>query len=141
MHNINNQNNIKVKNVTFGSQPKETNSLEDNLTCLKKNMLQRCEYEIAEYGDFAPIKESISNKDEKIYAGNIGFLCEASESNPTKRYLSFHQYNPQNKKGLSCLIAAGTKEEIINKLNDEDFVKGVIADSQRISDKMKKLRW
>ena len=104
-------------------------------------MLKRCEREIPEYGDFAPIKENLKNNNEKIYAGNIMLTCTPSEDNPTKRYLTYSQMNPQNGKGLTCLIGAGNKDEILAMLQDENFINDRKEDCDRIIDKMKLLRW
>ena len=70
MTEINNKN-FNIKNVSFGNSPKiPENSYENTIGILRDNMLERCEREIPEYGDFAPIKENLKNNNEKIYAGN-----------------------------------------------------------------------
>lgn len=141
MTNINNNKEIIANNVSFGNVSKDNkNDLEKLLLGLKNGMLKR-ELEIPDYGNFSKVKEIIQNGDEKIYAGNMELVCEPSEDNPIKRYLNFNQYNPQNRKGLSCLVAVGTKEDIINKLNDENFINEMKKNSERMSEKMKKMKW
>lgn len=141
MTEINNKN-FNIKNVSFGNSPKiPENSYENTIGILRDNMLERCEREIPEYGDFAPIKENLKNNNEKIYAGNIMLTCTPSKDNPTKRYLTYSQMNPQNGKGLTCLIGAGNKDEILAMLQDENFINDRKEDCDRIIDKMKLLRW
>lgn len=141
MTNIYNSKEIIANNISFGKVSNgDKNDLEKNLLILKDGMLKR-ELEIPDYGDFAKVKEAIQNSDENIYAGNMELVCEPSENNPIKRYLNFNQYNPQNGKGLSCLVAAGTKEDILNKLNDENFINEMKENSERMSEKMKKMKW
>lgn len=141
MTEINNKN-INISKISFGNIPqRQTNSFEDSIETLRTSMLSRCEREIPEYGNFSPVKENIKNKDEKIYAGNIALKCTASEDDPTKRYLTYTQMNPQNGKGLTCLIGAGTKNEILEMLQDENFINDRKADCDRITEKMKYFRW
>ncbi len=138
---INNNKNINVRNISFGQKPEDNKSFDNTLSTLKDNMIKRCEYEVPEYGDFAIVKETLPNKDEDVYSGNISLICEPSEDNPKKRYLSYNQLNPQNRKGLSSLIASGTKEDILEALNDENFVNNIKQDSERMSRKMQDMKW
>ena len=143
MTNINkNQNRIHIIQNTSRTDFQEKNkSIDDLLSTLQINMQNRCENEIPEYGDFAPIKEKIANEDKNVYAGNISLICEPSEDNPTKRYLNYHQMNPQNGKGLMCQIASGTKEDILEALNDKNIVDILKQNSERMSEKMQFMKW
>ena len=138
---INNDKNIHIQNISFGQKTKDYKSFDNTLNNLKDNMIKRCEYEVPEYGDFSIIKETLPNNDSDVYSGNISLICEPSEDNPKKRYLSYNQLNPQNRKGLSSLLVAGTKEDILDALNDDNFVNNLKQDSERMSKKMKDMKW
>lgn len=135
-------NDIKINNLNFERIPKEDNAnFDDTLSQLKDNMLKRCEYEIPEYGNFSKVKETINNNDKNVYAGEVSLICEASEDDPKKRYLSYNHMNPENRKGISCLIGTGTKEDIMELLKDDDFITNLKQDSERIAEKMKFMKW
>lgn len=142
MKKINNDKNFNIKNVSFENSSKlQKNSYENVIGLLRDNMLERCEREIPEYGNFSPVKEHVKNNDKKIYVGNMTLSCTPSEDDPTKRYLTYTQMNPQNGKGLTCLIGVGTKKDIISILQDENFINDRTDDCNRMIDKMKLLKW
>ena len=143
MNNINNINNInRLENKSLNNNPdKQSYDLYENLKLLQENMSKRCEYEVPEYGDFKKVVEIVKNNDESAYAGDISLICESSEDEPKKRYLSFNQMNPENRKGLNTLIASGDKDKILNTLKDEKFVDNLFSESSRLSDKMTQLKW
>lgn len=135
-------NNTNIKNISFKSIPQESiENFEDTLSTLQNNMLKRCELEVPEYGDFSRVKETLPNNDNSTYAGNVSLICEPSEDNPQKRYLMYNQQNPQNVKGLSCLVGSGTKEDILKLLKDENFVNNLKQNSDRMSEKMQIMKW
>lgn len=135
-------NNTNIQKLSFEQIPQDkTEDFKDTLSTLQDNMLKRCELEVPEYGDFARVKETLANNDEKIYAGDVSLICEPAEDNPKKRYLMYNQQNPQNRKGLSCLVASGEKQDIIDALKDKDFVNSLKLDSDRMSEKMQDMKW
>lgn len=142
MNNINNNNINKMENISLkNNEGNLSYSLEDNLEILKENMLKRCELEVPEYGDFKKVVEVIKNTDSDTYAGDISLICESSEKDPQKRYLSYNQMNPENRKGLNTMIASGNKEEILNILKDENLIEKLKENSEITSQKMQYLKW
>lgn len=102
----------------------KANPLDINLASMQEKIMQRCEREVCEYGDFAPLIEKYliapQYRDE-VFADTIKLVCcNADNNNESKkqRILELVVNNPNNTIETHCVIKQGTKEEILEVLND-----------------------
>lgn len=135
-----NTNQIAFKGTNKMDESFEINPLDINLEKMTSSLKNRCEREVAEYGDFAPVVEKYENKDKDLYAGTIELVCrkpdKSIEDHNTSRYLEVVVKNPQGFRQLSSLIACGEKTEIMEKLSDDNFFLQVKGHVNRMIDKL-----
>ena len=102
----------------------KANPLDINLASMQEKIAERCEKEIHEHGDFAPIIEQYTiapSYKDVVYADTIELVCRnADKNNESKKQqlLELVIKNPNNTVETHCLISQGTKEEILETLSD-----------------------
>lgn len=100
-------------------------SLDENIKMIVKKLKNR-DREIPEYGDFRPVREEFLNPDKKLSVTN--FVLEINK--PSKnidgheklRNLTAQAYNLPHPYKSQILLATGSKNDIFNALNDEEFL-------------------
>lgn len=102
----------------------KANPLDVNLEIMQKKLRQRCEMEMSEYGDFAPITEKYAinpNYQDEVFADEIKFICKKSDKNKTdkkQRQLELVVTSINRNCETHCIIAEGSKKEILERLDD-----------------------
>ena len=102
----------------------KANPLDINLASMQEKIAKRCEREVCDYGDFAPLTEQYTispSYRDIVFADTVKLICRnADENNNSKkqRLLELVVNNPSNTIETHCIIKQGTKEEILETLND-----------------------
>ena len=126
--------NMKM-NPTFGAKSVD-NKQQDNKPKTMEELiidtlgkLSAQERYISEYGDFAPVMEFFDNPDPltQEFVGKYGMkiykMPKDVVPDPKMRYIEAAAYVPSGKYKARMNVASGTKEEVLMKLKDPDFVK------------------
>lgn len=122
----------------------KANPLDVNLASMQERMLKRSENEVCEYGDFAPVVEKYSispNYRDQVFADEIKLVCQNSRENninKKQRILKLIVNNPDNTTETHCIIAKGTKKEILKTLKDEGLFLDLKNDILTIAKKYQK---
>lgn len=110
-------NNMKNNIPTFAEQVENT----------VKTLKERAEREVAEYGDFMAVTELFPNLDKETQIGNYALkifkMPKDVVSDPKKRYLEAAIYMPSGDYKMTMVVGSGTKQEILDMLNQPDFCK------------------
>jgi len=143
MPKINNINKIEkfLKKDVIMKETFEPNPLDISLEKMVMSLRKRCEREISEYGDFAPVVERYINKDSSIYAGNIYLKCyqppKIIENYQKKRYLELVIETPSGVSNSSVALKGGSKKDILETLKNEDFAFEVINKAKEVISDLK----
>ena len=119
-----------VKSVDNKQQDNKPKTMEELITDTLEKLSAQERY-IAEYGDFAPIMEFFDNPDPltQEFVGTYGMkiykMPKDVVPDPKKRYIEAAAYVPSGKYKARMNVASGTKEEILKKLKDPEFVKNL----------------
>ena len=80
----------------------EVNPLDVNLAKIQYSLISRCEREVPENGDFAPVVEEYESKDPTKDLSNVKICCEFNRKNPgiknSSRNLTLTFYNRDKSK-------------------------------------------
>jgi len=118
-YNIQGQNKMPQKNVEF-----KINPLDINLAKIQYNLLSRCEMEVPENGDFAPIVEVFKSLDPTIDLSEIKVTCKYDINDSgiknTNRILNA-VIRKIGKEDNSIELFKGSKKELIEYLKKKDF--------------------
>ncbi len=120
-----NLNNINIKGTPKMHEKFEIMPLDINLEKIQKKLKKRCEFEVPEYGDFAPVVEEYTNKDSSLDLGDVKVVCRKPpkdiEDHNKKRFLEVVANNRARTKEYSSIILSGTKEELMKKLETPGY--------------------
>lgn len=104
----------------------EVNPLDVNLAKIQMNLIKRCEREVPENGDFAPVVESFKSLDPTIDLSEIIVKCQYDKNNSglkdVNRVLTAN-ISMRNGKTKDISFFSGTKKELLEYLNEKDFFK------------------
>ena len=101
---------------------KEVKKMEETFKKFVKVLRDRAEREVPEYGDFAPVYEQFANTKKELSATD--FMLKISkppksvEANEKIRNLEVVAYRLPSPYKAECIVATGTKEELMQKLQD-----------------------
>lgn len=112
---------MKNNNIGF-----EINPLDINLAKIQMNLAKRCEREVPENGDFAPVFESFKNQDPTINLSEIIITCKHNKNNPGTKNINRILLAKIAKKdnGIKNMqLFDGTKKELLEYLNTQEFFK------------------
>ena len=117
-----------IKSIVFDKDAKHPpirmfmcNPLDVMLETMQGNMRRRCEHEADEHGDFAPIVETYTispNYQYDVPADEVRIVCRKSDGNEKHCILETVVITLDKRTEIRCLVAEGTKKEIIEKLDD-----------------------
>ena len=91
-------------------------------------MIQQIVDHVPEYGDFAPVLEFFVNPDTRTqeFVGKYGLkvykMPKDIVADPKMRYVEAAAYIPSGIYKSDCIVASGTKEEIIAAMQAPEFV-------------------
>lgn len=117
-------------NTQFGGIVPKANEVKNMDELIKKmvdDLLARAEREVPEYGDFKIVYEEFKNPDKSMIATD--FMLKITkppkeiEGHEKQRYLELVAYNVPSPYIAEKIIGHGTKEDILNKLKEEDLCK------------------
>lgn len=137
-------NQAKVNNTNFNGIPKkgEVKTVEKLMKEIIAETLSRAEREVAEYGSFTFSIKKFENTDKKLLANKFWIEIEQApkgvENYQKLRGVYFHA----QKKGIgtdegpavNVLLATGTKKEILEKINSDEFLQKLIKQADNLSD-------
>ena len=121
------QNKAKFQGVK--TPHKEVKTMEEAFKKFVKIIRDRAEREVPEYGDFAPVYEQFANPQKELSATD--FMIKISkppksvENNEKIRNLEVVAYKLPAPYKAECIVATGTKEELMQKLQDSKFLKEI----------------
>ena len=114
-------NSMKKDNVKFEVQP-----LDLNIVKMQCNMLSRCEREVPENGDFAPVFETFKNQSPLLEnLAEIKILCENDKEDTDKKRTGrvlraiITKRNPKD--NLDIELFKGNKSELLEYLNTREI--------------------
>lgn len=145
MTKINNNQNQNL-NINFRGSEKmsslpEPKFLVEEITELRDTIRCRCEREMPEYGDFAPIVESFDNKDKSIHAGNIQLKCAKApnniENHHKKRYVQVILHDPNNVNYAESILVTGDKYDVMAEISRDKFIENLKLKITELSDILK----
>lgn len=129
MNNKINQN--EINNIKFsGVKPKrpEVSNMEEKIKKMIENLLNR-DREIYEYGDFAPVTETFKNSDKELCASDFAIKVfqapEGVENRETERAVQLIAYKYPTSLYARKMLVFGTKNEILEKLQQKDLYKEI----------------
>ena len=123
----------KIKNMAKPTGSKKIDSFEERLFNIIKDLKDRTEREVCEYGSFKTIRVSIPIKNPKDALQDViieikplpKVLKEEVENYEKLRYLELIGEGSMGQKE-SVILKRGTKEEILAKVKEEDFYNQVL---------------
>lgn len=117
-----NFNGVKIKGPEKMS--KAENLIEEKTKTIISKLHQRAEREVPEYGDFSVVYEEFKNPDKNLSASD--FMLKIYKPKNAKdekfRCIEAVAYALPKPYKSEALIAQGNKEEILNILQNEEFV-------------------
>lgn len=122
----------------------KVNPLDINLEKMQIKLKQRCEMEVSEYGDFAPITEGYTispNYQCEVFADEIELVCKKSDRDKKQILLEAVVTDVSRTSETHCIIDEGTKEEILEMLNDFGLFLDMKNDILLICEDFKKRTW
>lgn len=123
----------KIKSMAKPTSSKKIDSFEERLSNVVRNLKDRVEREVCEYGPFKAVKETVPLSSPKDVLKNITIeikplpkvLKEEVENFEKLRYLEVTGEGSKGQKE-SVILKRGTKEEILAKVKEEDFCNQVL---------------
>ena len=121
-------NHNRIDKTQFGGiKPKasEVRNMDELIKKMVADLLARAEREVPEYGEFKIVYEEFKNPDKSLFATD--FMLKITkppkevEGHEKKRYLELVAYNLPSPYIAEKVIGHGTKEDILNKLKEEDL--------------------
>ncbi len=139
---MNEINSVNLNKIQFkgnsNMQDDNLNEVENFSKFAVENLSKRAEREVPENGDFAPVVERFVNHNPEIYANELLLqvtplpVSLKNEPDYNKlRYLQAVVKSPLEQPNR-CVLACGTKQEILHTLSDENL-------SQRVAFKFEEL--
>ena len=123
IQNFNSHGQIKMENRNCSF---EINPLDINLANIHMNLVNRCEREVPENGDFAPIIEKFKSLDPTRDLSEIKVICNFNKKNPgaknTNRLLSA-QIEKKDGSKKEIELFKGTKKELLEYLKTTEIFK------------------
>lgn len=121
--------NAQIQNPNFVTGAKKMteklNNYTDSFYKMLKDITERAEREVPEYGDFAPVYENFKNINPKLdvdrYQLKIYKMPKAQVSDETERFLEAEVYTKAGTYRASLLLGSGKKEDILKQLKSEEF--------------------
>ena len=108
---------------------KEVKTMEEAFKKFVKIIRDRAEREVPEYGDFAPVYEQFANPKKELSATDfmlkISKTPKSVENNEKIRNLEVVAYKLPAPYKAECIVATGTKEELMQKLQDSKLLKEI----------------
>lgn len=118
---INKTDTVKFEGIK--KMPKSVESLEKQIEKMISKLTERAEREVADYGDFAPVFETMANPDKKLKATNYVLKIHKPQgSDPKVRILDAAAYQMPSPYKYERTLIEGTKEEILKALKEKDFI-------------------
>ncbi len=123
----------KIKTMAKPTGSKKIDSFEERLFNIIKDLKNRVEREVCEYGSFKNVRESISTSDPKDILKGLTIeikplpkiLKDEVKNFEKLRYLELTGEGPLGQKE-SVILKRGTKEEILAKVKEEDFYNQIL---------------
>ena len=121
------QNKAKFQGVK--TPHKEVKTMEEAFKKFVKIIRDRAEREVPEYGNFAPVYEQFANPKKEL--STTDFMIKISkppksvENNEKIRNLEVVAYKLPAPYKAECIVATGTKEELMQKLQDSKLLKEI----------------
>ena len=119
-------------------------NFQDQVDELRDRVMGRIRKEMPESGDFADILELFDNLDEptQCYVGKYGMrvykMPRYADADPRKRYVEIAAYVPSGEYKADMIVASGTRDEILLKLCDAEFIDQVCSQYGKLLDM---IRW
>ncbi len=138
---VNQYNTINFK----GTQKMDTQpeTIEDFAKSAVKNLSSRAEREVPQDGDFAPVIERYVNHNPDVYANEMRLqivpLPQSLKNEPNYnqlRYLQAVVKSPLEQPNR-CVLACGTKNDILKTLNEENFAEHVTAKFDELAEDLR----
>ena len=118
----------KLNRVTHRGAKIKTETFENKLSKMVDNLLGEAERRVCEYGSFAPVKANVLAKDksellQEVVLQVVPLPKSLKEKTPNYERLRYVERIGYGNKGQveSVVLARGTKDEVLQKLNDINF--------------------
>lgn len=113
------------------------NNIKTKIESLIKDLIPKVEEFVPESGDFATVYTEFKNTDKTRCLTDIMLKVEAVphciQNHLTRRYLVCVGYKIPAPYKSSCIVKAGTKADVLDKLNDPSFVTKIYETIQDIN--------
>ncbi|NLF83288.1 MAG: hypothetical protein GX568_04800 [Candidatus Gastranaerophilales bacterium] len=140
MNKIHFSNNVRQTGFK-GVDMKKSNppTIENKVVEAIEKLQNRAELEVAEYGDFKPVEESFPNpeKDVPLSQVTLKIRPDSDKNAPNDRFFEVYAHTPGNASQGSHVIKIGTKQEILETLQNEDLAKKVAEKAKILAQRLK----
>ena len=98
---------------------------------------KRVEKEIPDVGYFRNFAEDFKNTDKNVYAKAVSIAVQRDVKNDGMAYLSLNLLHPTMFLNASTELAYGNRKQLLEAINDKDFLKKVEAGIKNLSEDLK----
>lgn len=131
---------IKLNNVNLKPAKVKGKDLsmptEKRLLQILKKMHDRAEYEVIDNAYYRTINEYIVNKDKQLFCSAIAFNISKDADNKAKHIFEISMLHPAMQIEVKRPLIYGSKDDILQFLNDKNSVKQIMDDISKMSEKL-----
>lgn len=115
--------------------------MEELIKTLVNELIKRASKEVPDQGDFDTVEVLLPNTDEKLCVETYGLEFmqppKGVENRDTKRGIKIVGY--KGEVGVEILMGVGTKDNLIEMLNDESFIDDLVECAFKLNDSLRDL--
>ena len=129
---INKLNQLRIEGTK--RMPKVEESFEKQIEKMVSKLTGRAEREVAEYGDFAPVFETLENHNKKFNMTDFVLKIQKPKgTKPDYRAMYASAYNMPNPMKYEHILVDGSKEDILKALKDKNFLSEIKETFERLA--------
>lgn len=133
---INNANPNCVMGVIKNQKVTKMN-LEEEIGKMTKKLAEEAKNYVSDSHQYREVNVSIKNSFDDIYGKAFGLTIEQTPEKFDRHFLTMNLLHPSMKIQSTRTLAAGNKAEILDKLNNNDFIKSFKNNLEQMSEKMR----
>ena len=137
---MNKMNSQNANNTNFNSlktKTGEVKKMEEHIKNMVENLLKRAEREVPEYGDFKVVFEEFKNPDKTLCVSDFLLKIVKAPKNlaghEKLRNLELVAYKLPSPYMAECLLATGSKEDILKQLQSNDLLTKIKEKTESLS--------
>lgn len=114
-------------------------TIENKVAEAIEKLQKRAQYEVSDSDYFKPIEESFPNpeKDVPLSQVTLKIRPDSDKNAPNDRFFEVYAHTPGNASQGSHVIKIGTKQEILETLQNEDLAKKVAEKAKILAQRLK----